>query len=368
MLILPIVSVIIQKGGFHNKQHSFRWCPCLILLLVDVSCSCSLVSPVTYQKWSFQMHFHPSRTFSASLARLLLARRPDVRLTFSFLRLVRVLLVALLLGGFALGGWSGVARAATRTLPSTASRSTTLSASPLNHPSATTGSSLPSNFVLPHVATPTNPYDTGLGVLSFYTYIKHPLNTCACGKKELLVNVATGNLVLQSVEMQIHGTGEDLSLDAYYNSQPNSNAYQEMGTNWNLSVGRQVYLDTSHVATDVILYGSSNYDTYFAHNGDGSFTSPPGINATLVDNHNNTYTLTYHSSGQQWLFGTNGSLSSITDKNGNRISVSESGTLTSSITDTPRVVSSRLGIAPTSSLASPTRRGAAPAMATKTTI
>jgi len=171
-------------------------------------------------------------------------------------------------------------------------------------------------------------------VLPFYTSVKHPLNVCACGKKELLVNVATGNLVLQSVEMQIHDTSEDLSIDAYYNSQPNGNAYQEMGTNWNLSVGRQVYLDTSHVATAVILYGTSNYDTYFAHNGDGSFRSPPGSNATLVDNHNNTYTLTYHSSGQQWLFGTNGSLSSITDNNGNRISLSESGTLTTSITDT----------------------------------
>jgi len=287
-----------------------------------------------YQKWSFRMRFHPSRTFSASLARLLLTRRPDVRLIFSFPRLVRVLLVALLLAGFALGAWSGVVRAATRVQPSPASTTPSSAHASGNSLSATTGSSLPSSFMLPHVATPTNPYDTGLGVLPFYTYIHHPLNTCACGKKEIMVNVATGNLVLQSVEMQIHGIGEDLSLDAYYNSQPNSNTYQEMGTNWNLSLGRQVYLDESHVATAVILYGTSTYDTYFAHNGDGSFRSPPGSNAMLVDNHNTTYTLTYHSTGQQWLFGTNGSLSSITDKNGNRISVSESGTLTTSITDT----------------------------------
>jgi len=275
------------------------------------------------------MFSHPSRTLSASLL-----HRPHFRLTFSFPRFVRLLLVALLLGGFVLGAESGIARAATRQLPSAVSTSSSTPQSGVASGSATTGSSLPSTFVLPHVATPTNPYDTGLGVLPFSTYVKHPLNVCACGKKELMVNVATGNLVLHSVEMQIRGTGEDLDIDAYYNSQPNGNAYQEMGSNWNLSVGRQVYLDESHVASYVILYGSSNYDTYFAQNGDGTFTSPPGINATLKDNHNNTYTLTYHSNGQQWLFGTNGSLSSITDKNGNRISVSESGNLTTSITDT----------------------------------
>ncbi len=280
------------------------------------------------------MHFHPSHAFSASLARLVLARRPHVRLTFSLPRLVRLLLVALLLGGFALGAWSGVARAATRVLPSPSS---TTPSSPRGHvtmPSSTIHSSLPSSLIQPHAATATNPYDTGLGVLPFYTYIHHPLNTCACGKKELLVNVANGNLVLHSVELQIHGTGEDLSLDAYYNSQPNSNAYQEMGSNWNMSLGRQVYLDESNVASDIILHGTSNYDTYFAHNADGSFRSPPGNNATLVDNHNGTYTLTYHSSGQKWLFGSNTSLSSITDKNGNAITLSESGNLTSSITDT----------------------------------
>jgi len=227
-----------------------------------------------------------------------------------------------------------MAHAATRVLPST---SLTTSSSPhdrINIPSSTTHTSLPSTLMQPHNASPANPYDIGMGQLPFYTYIYHPLNTCACGKKELLVNVANGNLVLHSVEMQIHGTGEDLSLDAYYNSKLNTNFYQEFGQNWNMSLGRDVYLDESNIASYVILYGTTNYEAYFAHNANGSFTSPPGINATLVDNHNNTYTLTYHSSGQKWLFGTNNSLSSITDKNGNAITFNESGNLTSSLTDT----------------------------------
>ena len=111
------------------------------------------------------MRFHPSRTFSASLARLLLSRRPSFGLTFSFPRLVRVLLVALLLAGFALGAWSGVARAATRVQPSPASTTSFTPQSGVTRPSSTTGSSLPSNFVFPHTATATNPYDTGLGAV-----------------------------------------------------------------------------------------------------------------------------------------------------------------------------------------------------------
>jgi len=242
------------------------------------------------------MRFHPPRTFSASLARLLLARRPDVRLTFSFPRLVRVLLVALLLAGFALGAWSGVARAATRALPSPASMTSFTPQSGGTRSSATTGSSLPSNFVFPHTATATNPYDTGLGVLPFYTYIHHPLNTCACGKKELLVNVATGNLVLQSVEMQIHGTGEDLSLDAYYNSQPNSNTYQEMGTNWNLSLGRQVYLDTS---TSYTYDGAGNRTSATSHGitTTYSYNSADELVSSLVNGTTTTYS--YDGNGNQ---------------------------------------------------------------------
>ena len=207
-------------------------------------------------------------------------------------------------------------------------------------PLAVGASNTRSLLVRPHNATPQNPYDIGMGQLPFYTYVTHPLNVCACGKKEIAVNVANGNLLLHSVEVQIRGTGEDLSIDAYYNSKLNTNYYQEFGQNWNIGLGRDVYLDLSNVSTGVILYGTTNYEAYFAHNTDGSFTSPPGINATLKDNGNSTYTLTYHQSGQKWLFGSNNSLASITDKNGNSISMQESGATTSSITDTQgRVVS-----------------------------
>ena len=129
--------------------------------------------------------------------------------------------------------------------------------------------------VRPHDPTPLTPYDSGLGVLPFYTYVSHPLNVCACGKKELSVNVANGNLILHTVEMQIHGTGLDLSLDGYYNSLLGSNYYPEFGQNWNLSLGRDVYLDETNPSQYVVLYGPSNYDAYF-----GNYNSAGGV--TLV--------------------------------------------------------------------------------------
>ncbi len=107
------------------------------------------------------MHFHPPCMFSDSRARFVLPRQPHFRLTLSLPRLVRLVLVALLLGGFALGAESGIARAATRVLSSASSATSSSPHGSSNSTSATTGSSLPSTFALPHVATATNPYDTG---------------------------------------------------------------------------------------------------------------------------------------------------------------------------------------------------------------
>ncbi len=283
--------------------------------------------------------FRPTHSFSTSLGSFLRSRSASLHTIFSLPRLARLFFVALLLATFAFSGGNSVlvpiAFAATHLLTSGGAASHP--SQPVrvsNAPLAPGASQTRSLLATPNSATPQAPYDRGLGLLPFYTFVHHPLNVCACGKKEISVNVANGNMILHSVELQVRGTGEDLSLNAYYNSLTGSNNYQEFGQNWNMSLGRQVYLDESHVATAIILYGTSNYDAYFAHNADGTFTSPPGINATLVDNKNSTYTLTYHSSGQKLLFGVNGSLALITDKNNNKISLSDSGATTSSLTDT----------------------------------
>ena len=55
----------------------------------------------------------------------------------------------------------------------------------------------------------------GLGILPFYTYVSQRLTD----HTSLSVNVANGNLVIDSHNLSIAGTGLPLSLDTFYNSQ-----------------------------------------------------------------------------------------------------------------------------------------------------
>jgi RHS repeat-associated protein len=182
----------------------------------------------------------------------------------------------------------------------------------------------------PHVSS-SAPFD-GLGQLSFYTYVKHPITstTCTCGKVEVLVNVATGNLLIHSVELQIRGTGLDFSLDAYYNSLATTSG--SLGQNWVLSLGSDVSL--SSASSGVTLHGPSGYSAFFATSGSG-YTDAPGLNATLVKNSDGSSTLSFHRTGEQWRFDSTGRVTADTDKNGHSITVSySSGSVETSFTDT----------------------------------
>ncbi len=188
----------------------------------------------------------------------------------------------------------------------------------------------------------TIPFD-GTGQLPFYTYITHAITspTCTCGKKELLVNVANGNLIFHSVEMQIHGTaGLDLSIEAYYNSQASYS--RDLGQNWVLSLGHDVRLDLSNPSSGITYHGPSGYAAYFAYNASsGKYTDAPGLNATLTKNGDGTYTLSFHKTGARFIFASGSHLIAVKDKNNNTISLSLDGDNdVKSITDTHgRVIS-----------------------------
>jgi len=180
------------------------------------------------------------------------------------------------------------------------------------------------------------PFD-GVGQLPFYTFVKHPLTspTCTCGKKELLVNVANGNLILHSVEMQIHGTaGLDLDIEAYYNSLASYS--RDLGQNWVLSLGHDVRLGLSNPSVGIDYHGPSGYAAYFAYNSStGKYTDAPGLNASLTKNADGTYTLSFHKTGAQFIFASGSHLIAVKDKNGNTISLSlDSDNDVNSITDT----------------------------------
>jgi len=215
-------------------------------------------------------------------------------------------MVALLTSLFVLGCWASIVPAAYAT--SLAQHAATRQVSPTLPTQHATASIAQSKQppVKPHTTlqvSSSQPFD-GLGALPFYTYITYRIDDHLA----LKVNVANGNLVAHMSYLHIKGTGIDESIEGYYNAQASFS--RDLGTNWNFNQGHDVRLDLSNPTAGITLYGPSGYSAFFAYNSSTqTYTDPPGLNATLVFNgNNNTYTLTFHPTGEQLIFGSNSHL------------------------------------------------------------
>ncbi|MGJ7440501.1 RHS repeat domain-containing protein [Aquipuribacter sp. MA13-6] len=126
------------------------------------------------------------------------------------------------------------------------------------------------------------------------------------------VNLATGNLVLRSTDVQLNAPGLTLRLDTFHNSLADGDG--ALGPNVLMSTGHDVGLD---VATDTVtFYGPSGFTGQYEADGSGGWEMPPGVNADLVQNSDDTWTLTYRSSGEELTFTEGGFLIEDVDRNG----------------------------------------------------
>lgn len=160
-------------------------------------------------------------------------------------------------------------------------------------------------------------YHWRTGLRPFYTLEGDQLND----RHGLQVNPTNGNVVAQASDLQIAGTGIDLSVGRFYNGLAAGRSDfggQELGGSWVLGTGVDVYLTVFNDGS-VGYYAPSGFATRFLRNEDGSFRSPNGIGATLVKNPDNTYVLTSHGDGGKQNFRADGMLASLEDPNGNRI-------------------------------------------------
>src|SRR6266568_2240991 len=161
----------------------------------------------------------------------------------------------------------------------------------------------------------------GLGILPFYTYVSQRLTD----HTSLSVNVANGNLVIDSHNLSIAGTGLPLSLDTFYNSQASPSGIPP--SKWQLSPWQMVTLFVNGDGS-VNYTGPSGFTATFTKNGDGTYNDAPGIDATLV--HTSLHdTLTFHATGEVYVFSsTGGGLESDKDRNGNQVTRSSGSSLT----------------------------------------
>jgi RHS repeat-associated protein len=161
-------------------------------------------------------------------------------------------------------------------------------------------------------------YHWRTGLRPFYTLESDPLSD----RHQQHVNPTNGNLVVEASDLQIAGTGLDLTVSRYYNGLAAGKSDfggREFGGNWVLGTGVDVYLTVFNDGS-VGYYAPSGFATRFLRNDDGTFRSPNGIGATLTkDPGNGTFKLTTHADGSKQNFRADGMLSSLEDANGNKI-------------------------------------------------
>jgi RHS repeat-associated protein len=152
----------------------------------------------------------------------------------------------------------------------------------------------------------------------------------------LEVNVANGNLLLSQPDLQLAGTGLDLEVTRFYNSQ--SEHWYDSGHGWSLNYGAAVGLQRFWDPTrgeSAVFAGPSGFAARFERQPDGSFKSPSGLDATLVEHADDTRTLTFDKTQEKLHFDAQGFIDAREDRNGNTIDyeIDADGDL-ASITDT----------------------------------
>jgi RHS repeat-associated protein len=166
-------------------------------------------------------------------------------------------------------------------------------------------------------------------------------------RSSLGVNVANGDLLLSNNDLHLAGTdGMDVNVGRYYNNL--STNQTSFGLGWSMGTGADTALWLPSDDTDTIDYldGSGGVQTFYM-SAAGSWQNPPGLDAQVSMNSDNTYSSTSYSilfrhSGITETFTAPGNeldvwgrLASVSDRHGNKISYNynSSGEL-SSIVDT----------------------------------
>jgi RHS repeat-associated protein len=144
------------------------------------------------------------------------------------------------------------------------------------------------------------------------------------------VNTATGNYNYSATDLRVTGRGLDVEMSRYYNSQDITRG--PLGNGWSHSFN--IYLTNLTASSASLHYSDGKVLDYTNQPGTSDFTSTyPGYYDTLVHNGDGTWTLKKPDQ-RSYLFDASGRLTSIQDRNSNKITLSYSGSNLSQVTDT----------------------------------
>ncbi len=135
----------------------------------------------------------------------------------------------------------------------------------------------------------------------------------------LSVNVANGNLLASMGQTASQGVnGLDQGVALRYNS-ASRGTLTDLGYGWGFDTSRDVGLDVPSPTSNIVFHDGSGYLATFTRNSDGSYSTPPGLNAQLVATIDGGYILTDNSSQEQLQFDSNGYLTAEQNRTGQRL-------------------------------------------------
>jgi YD repeat-containing protein len=150
---------------------------------------------------------------------------------------------------------------------------------------------------------------------------------CPTGQCGDPVNTSTGNFAHQWDDLSIPGPGASLSVQRTYNSQ--DSYVGPLGEGWSLNYDMRL---TSMVTKIVEMkVEDGRRDRYISSDGE-TFIPPPGVNATLVRNDDDSYTLTREDQ-TRYNFDEDGYLTSIVTSNELTTTLTYIGTRLTGVTE-----------------------------------
>jgi RHS repeat-associated protein len=168
-----------------------------------------------------------------------------------------------------------------------------------------------------------------LGELGYQTFASHPLTNLA----SLAINMADGNAILQTQDLNINGTGLPLSITRYFNDLGTGSG--QVGSHDSLSIGNDIHVSANQNGS-ATYQGPSGFQVNYPSNGSGGYTTSPAYTAaTLAPVSGGGWTLTFNQSGEVYTFSAAGNEIKDATANGEAINYSynSNGTL-NTITDT----------------------------------
>jgi len=144
-----------------------------------------------------------------------------------------------------------------------------------------------------------------------------------------LVNAVSGNVWLSTSDLSLLGKGFPLAIARSYNSLRGSVA-GPFGNGWTFNYNEflTVNPDASVTWTD----GDGSQHTFQPKATANTYDSPRGVPSRLIKNGDGTFTL-WHKDGSRAMFTSAGQLSSVTDKNGNTLTLTYASGRLSTVAD-----------------------------------